>query len=513
MPAPSSVRSTSVPPSEVSPPEEYFRGVSTLCRRMLDDMSAVKESFGEKWDQLSYTQQCRVIDQAIVDEATVRRYESGVTAGPECEYFPKLKLPTGQKVVCDENLTARGFSCSWRDEHSAPFSWHTRSQMDLTLDTPPDTPTHPGTPTEPPPTSIEGQGRVIPGGRAVYTARPISLPRPPRFRWHYDPPDGPPESPSVVVAAPRFATLPTDLSKGPQRSSPVGKYMLVRGKGNENDGGTLLAKIRGAVAALTATCLPLRTATFGATSHLTVHSATAEGGEPELRPAHVKAQADKYLTGSKSSYSSQYKNYQAPFSNITADSTLSSYMCSLPDEEDDVPYTAVHADTSSYMAPPCQLPPTSLTSTVNVEHIPDIRGKTTTTMSSHKHVPNDDLQIKDYGSANFMSPTAILPTPVPTPTTGDLDNTLSTFTPKCASTPGASQHVHNYSSNRLSLPQPDLISDTMDSRAEINIPANEKLLQDKGKSKDENVDLATPVLSRKSEVIIPKTGFDFLDNW
>ena len=31
-------------------------------------------------------------------------------------------------------------NCSWRDEHSAPFSWHTRSQMDLSLPTPPITP-------------------------------------------------------------------------------------------------------------------------------------------------------------------------------------------------------------------------------------------------------------------------------------------------------------------------------------------------------------------------------------
>lgn len=42
-------------------------------------------------------------------QATVRKYDDGGESGPECEYFPKLKLTTGQKVVCDENLTARGF--------------------------------------------------------------------------------------------------------------------------------------------------------------------------------------------------------------------------------------------------------------------------------------------------------------------------------------------------------------------------------------------------------------------
>lgn len=53
---------------EVSPPEEYFRGVSPLCRKMLDDMTAVREKWGDTWNELSYQQQCRVIDQAMVDE-------------------------------------------------------------------------------------------------------------------------------------------------------------------------------------------------------------------------------------------------------------------------------------------------------------------------------------------------------------------------------------------------------------------------------------------------------------
>lgn len=66
----STARGRALSSTEVSPPEEYFRGVSPLCRRLLDDMKAVRESWGENWHQLSYQQQCRVIDQAIVDEVT-----------------------------------------------------------------------------------------------------------------------------------------------------------------------------------------------------------------------------------------------------------------------------------------------------------------------------------------------------------------------------------------------------------------------------------------------------------
>ena len=41
----------------------------------------------------------------------MQKYHRAVpsAAGPECEYFPKLKLPTGQKIVCDESLSARGY--------------------------------------------------------------------------------------------------------------------------------------------------------------------------------------------------------------------------------------------------------------------------------------------------------------------------------------------------------------------------------------------------------------------
>ena len=62
-----------IPPSEGyyrGLSEDYYRAVSPLCRRLLDDMNTVKSSWGEEWHSLSYAQQCRVLDQAIVDEVS-----------------------------------------------------------------------------------------------------------------------------------------------------------------------------------------------------------------------------------------------------------------------------------------------------------------------------------------------------------------------------------------------------------------------------------------------------------
>ena len=49
-------------------PEEYFRGVSPMCRRLLEDMATVRDSWGQDWSGLTYDQQCKILDQAIVDE-------------------------------------------------------------------------------------------------------------------------------------------------------------------------------------------------------------------------------------------------------------------------------------------------------------------------------------------------------------------------------------------------------------------------------------------------------------
>ncbi|XP_045617793.2 uncharacterized protein [Procambarus clarkii] len=502
MPAPSSLRGqVLLTTAQVSPPEDFFRGVSPLCRRMLDDMTAVREAYGDRWHRFSYQQQCRVLDQAIVDEATVLKYEAGGGEGPDWQYFPKLKLPTGQKVVCDENLTARGFSCSWRDEHSAPFSWHTRSQMDLTLDTPPATPSHPSTPVEAPPTTTAGEGRVIPGGRAVYTARPLSLPRPPRFRWHYDPPDDPPDPPSVVVSAPMCATLPKDLICGSKGSPSASKYMLIRGKGEHSEGTGFLARVRGAVAALTATCLPLRTSQ-GQTSLFSLHRASDGGGEPDLRApsarlqkAHVlvsspdgppcaATQVKAATSGHTSDDKTQGKSHKLPsLSALSSDPTLGGYVCSLPDEDDDGPYTAAPGATHGPVAP---------------------HGTTLLTPTVAESKGN---------MATSIPPPADLPTPLATPTMADLTHNVTFMGPGAPSSrppPTPSPGAHGDTCSGGDTSEPDSMTDTLDTPRE-----EQPLLRHKKHSEaQEDLDpLFSSVLSTKRESNIPKTGFDFLDNW
>lgn len=442
----------------------------------------------------------------------MRRYDEsggGGEGGPECEYFPKLKLTTGQKVVCDENLTARGFSCSWRDEHSAPFSWHTRSQMDLTLDTPPATPTHPGTPVEPPPTTttVSGEGRVIPGGRAVYTARPVSLPKPPRFRWHYDPPDDPPDPPSVVVAAPRSSTLPREVTPETKKSPTSFKYMLVRGRGEDGVGPGLLSRIRGAVAALTATCLPLRPSP-GHTSFFSSHR-DAGGKEPDLRSSDLRGLASRqHQQGRPGDHTATSTLTTTTTTNLTPgeggegdtstlpslsrlspDPTLAGYVCSLPDDDDDdVPYTAAR-------------PPTSTTS----RDSSSLFGAT----SPLKPKISPKTTLTPYTTSENAACTS-LPTPLPTPTLSEEPPAGNVTFPQLNDT-SPRPPLARVEDTLSAISEPDSTLDALDT------PREEQPLLTSGREREASLtdtdEMFQSVLSNKRESNIPKTGFDFLDNW
>lgn len=383
-------------------------------------------------------------------------------------------------------------SCSWRDEHSAPFSWHTRSQMDLTLDTPPATPTHPGTPVEPPPATVSGKGRVIPGGRAVYTARPVSLPKPPRFRWHYDPPDDPPDPPSVVVAAPRSSTLPREVTNEPKSAATSFKYMLVRGRGEEGVGmgAGLLNRLRGAMAALTATCLPLRASP--GVSLFPGHRDTGKDSEarsdlqglaqPPPRPGDYTATSTLTTTTTTNLTPGDAGEGDCStlpsLSRLSPDLTLAGYVCSLPDDDDDMPYTAARPST---------------TTTTTPHHSPSLF----TPMAKTKHSPKSSLT--PYTALDGTGCPA-LPTPLPTPTLGEESPAGDAAFPPLATSAASSPRppLARVEDSLSAASEPDSTLDALDT------PREEQPLlttdRDKKHSLTDDTDTFQSVLSSKREV-------------
>ncbi|XP_012315281.1 uncharacterized protein C1orf198 homolog isoform X1 [Aotus nancymaae] len=104
----------------------YFSSLSPMARKIMQDKEKIREKYGPEWARLPPAQQDEIIDRCLVGRRALEPRDPGDSE--ELARFPGLRGPTGQKVVRfgDEDIT-------WQDEHSAPFSWETRSQMEFSI--------------------------------------------------------------------------------------------------------------------------------------------------------------------------------------------------------------------------------------------------------------------------------------------------------------------------------------------------------------------------------------------
>ncbi|XP_053462678.1 uncharacterized protein C1orf198 homolog isoform X2 [Nycticebus coucang] len=104
----------------------YFSSLSPMARKIMQDKEKIREKYGPEWARLPPAQQDEIIDRCLLGPGAPASQDPGDPE--ELARFPGLRGPTGQKVVRfgDEDLT-------WQDEHSAPFSWETRSQMEFSV--------------------------------------------------------------------------------------------------------------------------------------------------------------------------------------------------------------------------------------------------------------------------------------------------------------------------------------------------------------------------------------------
>ncbi|XP_076464902.1 uncharacterized protein LOC143296730 [Babylonia areolata] len=107
----------------------YLSSLNHITRKIAQPQTLLVKYIGNKWPEYSPEQQEELFDDLCVpnsarfDLPSVADDDSGL---PSC--WPTLKLPSGEKIIVDENDI-----WTWRDEHSGPFSWKSKSQQDLTL--------------------------------------------------------------------------------------------------------------------------------------------------------------------------------------------------------------------------------------------------------------------------------------------------------------------------------------------------------------------------------------------
>lgn len=98
--------------------DEYFSNLNPIATRLHTDLQETKSSYEELWTTLSDKEQQTILSESIIKPEISVKY---FTAVPETE-----NRKYGVKVIFDEH-------CSYRDEHSGPFTFRTQSQRDLSL--------------------------------------------------------------------------------------------------------------------------------------------------------------------------------------------------------------------------------------------------------------------------------------------------------------------------------------------------------------------------------------------
>lgn len=108
--------------SLVNAADAYFSNINPIAARIYADFQDTKNAYDCVWETLTFEEQTQVLNECIIKPEVTLQYnlKSSSNSAKSCE--PQF----GQKHIVDENG-------SYRDEHSAPFSFKTTSQIDLRL--------------------------------------------------------------------------------------------------------------------------------------------------------------------------------------------------------------------------------------------------------------------------------------------------------------------------------------------------------------------------------------------
>ncbi|XP_061727778.1 uncharacterized protein C1orf198 homolog [Cydia pomonella] len=134
--------------------EDYFRTMNPLASKMHEDICEAKNSYENIWDTLTEKEKTEIINESIIKPEISLKYALLDTLEFDLDNPPVRKddlmsffgRDHGQRIIQDENT-------SYRDEHSAPFLYQTKSQLNLCVLSEHRPPKEP--PTSPPPVMSE----------------------------------------------------------------------------------------------------------------------------------------------------------------------------------------------------------------------------------------------------------------------------------------------------------------------------------------------------------------------
>lgn len=102
---------------------EYFCNMNSMAKRLWTDMEDTKAQYENLWGTLQEEDKNQILNDSIVKPHVFLKY-SDVDDNSSKRSEAEKNYAT--KIIVDDH-------CSYHDEHSGPFSFHTKSQRDLTL--------------------------------------------------------------------------------------------------------------------------------------------------------------------------------------------------------------------------------------------------------------------------------------------------------------------------------------------------------------------------------------------
>ncbi|XP_059046855.1 uncharacterized protein C1orf198 homolog [Achroia grisella] len=114
--------------------DEYFRNMNPIATKIHEDIVEAKTSYENIWETLTEKEKVEIINESIIKPEIALRYALLDTLEFDLNDPPVRKddlmsffgREHGQRVIQDENV-------SYKDEHSAPFIYQTKSQLNLCI--------------------------------------------------------------------------------------------------------------------------------------------------------------------------------------------------------------------------------------------------------------------------------------------------------------------------------------------------------------------------------------------
>lgn len=117
--------------------DEYFSVLNPIAMKIKLDINETKLNYEHIWEKLSINEQIDIINETIIKPEIALRYFDLIETNEEtmesnymydCQNLSTFnKIKTGQKIILDDVIG------DFRDEHSSPFSFKTKSQLNLNL--------------------------------------------------------------------------------------------------------------------------------------------------------------------------------------------------------------------------------------------------------------------------------------------------------------------------------------------------------------------------------------------